>query len=239
MGTSKGYKAPTTPPWPDLKRNVSRQASDGPPSADSAQNTLHDFIAANGGPATLTSGSGGKAAQVVAGKIASFISAIEDLGLREALRQANLEDLIGKSVSEMAFALIDYLGGSANTVDEVDARNALSRFLSELLEETSNSKEVVRILEAIASRNELENLLIKFFGYFVYERFCRVFFERLTTRVGEAKAQSYLKGIFDYIKASLRNRTFGRNLSSIDWSGQEGESIIKEILNETLDVFGG
>jgi len=239
MGTSKGYSAPTSPPWPDLKRKVSRQAPKGPPSNTSSKEILNDFITANGGPSGMTGGRGGKAVQIVARDVAGFISAIEDLGFKEALRRSQLENLIGKPADEISFALIDHLGGLANTIDDVDVRNALSRVMHELFKDAADYEDFERTMEANTSREELENFLTKFFGYYLFERFCRVFHERLVARVGESKAQTFLNGILEYIRAMIRNKAKEKDLSSIEWSGKEGQSIIEEILQETLEVFGG
>lgn len=238
MGTSKSYDAPTTPPWPDLKRRVSNLAPKGRLTRSSAREIAYDFIAVHGGPKQMAGGSGGRAAQNVAHNIARFISSVEALGLQDTLRQEGLENLIGKSVNEISLTLIDYLGRHASTIDEVDARNALSRLMNELFEGAESFEDVERVLETKSQQAELETLLIKFFGYYIFEQFCRVFYERLAARVGENQAEIFLDGILDYIISALRHKTLNKDVSTINWRGEQGKSVTSEILQETLEVFG-
>ena len=238
MGTSNSYDAPTNPPWPDLKRRVSNLAQKGRLTRSSAREIVYNFIAVHGGPKQMAGGSGGRNAQNVAHNIARFISSVEVLGLQDTLRQEGLENLIGKSVNEISLTLIDYLGRHASTIDEVDARNALSRLMNELLEGAENLEDIERVLETKSQQSELETLLIKFFGYYIFEQFCRVFYERLTARVGENQAEMFLDGILDYIISALRHKTFNKDVSTINWRGEQGKAVTSEILLETLDVFG-
>jgi hypothetical protein len=131
--------------------------------------------------------------------------------------------------------LIDRLTGGASTIDEVDARNASARLQGRLLEDTATAEDVERILGAEAV--SLEALLTEFFGYYIYEQFCRVFFERLVQRVGADKASSFLGDVEALIAATLANRTAGRELSEIDWEGKDGRDIVIEIMETTLHVF--
>ena len=84
----------------------------------------------------------------------------------------------------------------------------------------------------------LENLLERFFGYYIFEQFSRVFYERLVQRVGAQQAISFLGQIREFIQSSLAGRAMERDLSSIDWGGAEGSTIVSEICSQTLEVFG-
>jgi len=99
--------------------------------------------------------------------------------------------------------LLDKIGGPANTIDDVDARNALARLQDKLLTDAEDPHEVEQILSAQAS--ELEAVLIEFFSFYLFEQFCRVFFERLMQRVGELKAQPFLNDIESFIRSVLLN----------------------------------
>ena len=244
MGTSTAYEAPSTPQWRELKNEVTRLARRGRPSSVSARSVLRNYITANGGARQIAHGSGSvgrnREAQAVARNLAGFISSVGVLGAREALRQLGLEELEGRSVAEISLLLIAHLGGSSSTIDGVDARNALSRLRNDLLKGAETPEDIERILEEYAQGEEFDSLLLNFFGYYLFEQFHRVFFERLAERVGESQAMAFLGGILDFIKSDLRRlATLDWHISKIDWADEQGRIIADDILQRTLEVFGG
>jgi len=243
MGTSKNYTAPTSSGsgWDKLKSQVTRSVSGGGISIPSAKSILKDYITVNGGVKKLAAGggvsAGSKSAQNVATKIGGFIADIGNLGVKEAFKTAGLSNLEGKSVSEITNFLFDLLGGPSNTVNDVDARKAILDLTNELFSEADNLEDIEKILDNIVTANALNNLLIKYFGYYLFEQFCRCFYERLTKRKGIDEADNSIKNISDYIKESLKNKLFSKDIRNVDWAGTEGKKIATEILEETLEVF--
>lgn len=243
MGTSTSYTAP--PSWGELKGDVTRAASSGPLTPGVARQILQSHIRQNGGAHAMARGGGGggggvvgsgRAARAVAGRLGGFIADVGTYGFNEALRRTGLSDFIGRPVQEILGALLDRLGGPASTIDDVDARTALSRLHDKLLANAIDAAEVERILTA--QTTQLESVLRDFFGFYLFEQFCRVFFERLVQRVGETRAYSFLNDIEDFINSTLTNRTFDHNLALIDWAGTEGQTIASDIMETTLKVFG-
>jgi hypothetical protein len=242
MGTSTNYKAPTSAQWSGLKGRVTRIARHGRPNKDDAQNIVRGYIEANGGPSRFatTGGSIGvqKAGQAVASNLGGFIRSVSSMGLRNTLDQIGVE-LAGKSVSEIVIGLLDYLGGPASTIDEVDARNALSDLREELFHDAQTLEDLERVLNERSSDAMLRDLLILFFGQYLYHQFCRVFYDRLMNRLGLGQTEAFLDGMKDYIQSTLRNHTIIRDIGTIDWNGAEGQQLAQEIFRETLEVFGG
>lgn len=243
MGTSSGYEAPTTPDWRDLKAKVTRTARDGSVLPHTARNTLNDFIRTSGGARTISRGDGaigtGRSAQNIARRLANFVSSVGAVGLRQALESFGLSELVGKPASEIIPALVDKLGGPSSTINDTDARKALSIVMDQLLKDLDTPEQVEEALNQIMEGEALESLLNQFFGYYLYEQFCRVFYERLGNRVGRSNADSYLSSIFDTIKSALELMTSNRDLSQIDWKGAEGQNIADQILQDTFEIFGG
>jgi hypothetical protein len=243
MGTSSGYEAPTTPDWGNLKGQVSRTASGGYVSQQSARNTLKDFIGTSGGARNVSRGGGsigaGRSAQNTARRLANFVSSVGALGLRQALESFGLAEFVGKSATEIVAALVDKLGEPSSTINDVDARKALSRVMNDRLSDLETPEQVEETLSQIIEGEDLESLLAQFFGYYLYEQFCRVFYERLAKKVGVSNADGYLSSIFDTIKSALEYMTHDRDLSKIDWAGAEGQRIAAQILQDTFEIFGG
>jgi hypothetical protein len=237
VGTSAGYSAP--PSWRDLKGQVTRAAGNATRTQAATAAVLRNYIRENGGSAAMARRGGvvgrPRAGQQTAARLGAFVANVASVGLNEALTRAGWDDLIGRPTHELLNALIDRLTGGSSTIDDVDARNALARLQDRLLDEAATVDDVERILGGEAEN--LEALLAEFFGYYIYEQFCRVFFERLVQRVGEGKASSFLGDIEELIAATLANRTAGRELAAIQWDGKEGRDIVTEIMETTLHVF--
>ena len=239
MGTSKGYSAPGS--WGPLKTEVTHAAKTGSAPPQSAGRIVAHFIQRNGGAAAIAHGRGaggtigGAAGRAVAQRLGAFVAAVGQVGLSEALRREGLADLVGRPVQEILAALLDRLGGSASTIDDVDARTALARLQEEQLAQAADAEEVEELLQARV--DNLDDLLARYFGFYLYEQFCRVFFERLVQRVGENRALSFLNDIRDYILASVVNRLAGRPARTIDWSGKEGAEFCSATMESTLEVF--
>lgn len=240
MGTSKGYKAPSTPQWGKLKGDVTRASSDGSVTPEIARTIISGFLQASGGSGGIThSGGGGRAAQKIAGRLANLISSISTRGLSETLQDSNLTSLVGESASDISVGLLDFLCDDGSTLDEVDARNAMSNLIEDLLLGATSYEQVQQVLEERLQLYAIESLLIHFFGYYIYRRFCHTFYEEITTKHGEQKSSSFLNDIKRCIDEDLRYKTFGRKTVEIDWIGHEGQSLIDEILQDIVTIFGG
>lgn len=242
MGTSTNYNPPTSPDWRTLKTRITRLVNSGSQlDYDSARQLVQDYIHANGGPQRMVSGGGvaggSKAAQDIGRRLAGFISSVGRVGLQNTFEQAGLGSLEGKSVHEITFALMDYIGGSASRINDVDARNALSDLRKELFKDADTPEKVEYIMEALLEGKELEKLLIKFFGLYLYQQFCRVFYEKFIELVGEIKADKFQNQIKSFILSMLRNITIDQDVTQIDWSGDQGKAIADKILQKTLEVF--
>lgn len=243
MGTSAAYSAP--PSWSDLKTDVTKTAGGGTLSQDTAQGLVQSFIEHNGGTNAIARGTGsrggtvarGRSARAVAARLGGFLSDARSVGLDQALRNAGWADLVGQPIGHVLSALLDRLGGPSSSIDDVDARMALARLRDKYFSQAQTPEELEQLLTTQAS--DLESTLLEYFGFYLFEVFCRVFFERLVQRVGEARAHSYLDQIDAFISSALENRTLGQTVSGIDWSGDEGRRLTSDIMETTLSVFGG
>ena len=215
----------------------------GTPSPSDIKGILHDFVTVNYDSARTSSDSRttgeGRAAQNIAQNIGGFFSSVADVGFREAFKQADLGLLEGKSVQEIGYSLLEYFGGPGSTIEETDARTALSDLMDEILNGASSVEDVEEVMETKSQGESLEDLIRRFFGYYIYEQFCRVFYERLAARIGDIQADRLIGEIQDYIFEALKYITRHQDVSQIDWDGSQGQQIIDEILQETLEVFSG
>ena len=239
MGTSTNYDAP--PSWGPLKSQVTRLAGEIAPSPVRVAELVRDFIAQNGGAAAVARGGGtlgsGKAAQASARSLAGFVSLASDVGLAEALRRSGLQELIGRPVTDIILGLVDYCTGPGASIDEVDARNALSQLFDEILGDATDASEVEAILSGVGEGSDLAELLEKFFGNYLCEQFCRVFYERLVKKHGDDRARSFLDEIRGFVRSALANHVVGVNVTRVDWFGDQGRRVADDIMEQTLRVF--
>jgi hypothetical protein len=238
MGTSTDYSAP--PAWGSLKAGVTRAANQALTPVRAGE-LLRDHVANNGGAQRIASGGGvlggGRSAQHVARNLGGFISQVANVGLTETLRQNGLQELIGRPASELLLGILGFCGGTNGSIDAVDARSAASRLTDELCTHTQTAEDVERVLKAQADGAALADFLMKFFGYYLHEQFCRMFFAQLVKKHGEQRAESFLGDILDFIQSALRNHTLGMDVSGIDWFNSQGNQIITTIMQQTLEVF--
>ena len=241
MGTSTNYNAPTSPQWKNLKTKVTKLARQGKLSPSNIRKILQDFVAANYYPSGRTSGSGGtgqaRAAQAVAQKIGGFFSLVDDIGFHEALKRVGLGSLEGKSLDEIALLLLDYLGGPSSTLDQTDARAALSDLMEEFLDDADTPEDIEEVMETISHGESLDSFIQNFFGYYIYQQFCRAFYNRLVDKIGDRQADESIGDIRDYICGTLKDVISDRDVGQIDWHGSQGQQIVEEILRKTLEVF--
>ncbi len=240
MGTSSSYSAP--PSWRDLKTAVTRHANQRYADPETVGAVVRSFVNHNGGANGIARGGGGGSgvakggnAKATAARLGGFLADVGRLGLDRALQTAGWGDLVGKPVKEVLRALIDRLGGESSTIDDVDARMALSALEKEYFDRAQTSEELEELMQAQVSN--LEHLLQEYFGLYLYEVFCRVFFERIVQRSGELRAYTVLGQIKDFIKQKLADLSVTRDLGKVDWSGDEGQALTTEVMESTLRVF--
>ena len=238
MGTSTDYSAP--PNWGPLKNAVSRAAGK-PLTPKRARQLLLDHVENGGGAARIASGGGqlgsGKTARRIASTLGGFLHEVAHTGLAQALESHGLHAFVGKSAQETLLGIVGLCGGTDGSHDSVDARNALSETMDELCKNTVTAEDVEQTLAALTNVEILAALMITFFGNYLYQQFCRVFFAQLVQKHGEQRAESFLSQISEYIKSRLSNLTLGLDLAGIAWFGPQGEQLAAQIMQDTLTVF--
>jgi hypothetical protein len=188
-----------------------------------------------GGGRTPSTGMG-RSATRVGRNLGGFATRVSQVGLSTTLREFDLGHLVGRPAAEVTKALVDQLAGPGSTMDENLARIALDRLREELLGDALSYEDVERTLNGVVERLQVVGLVVRFFGYYLYERFCRDFYERVVQRVGREKAQRKIASIRRTIFASLEAKV-AIGGTDIDWRGLEGQQLAERILEQTLDIF--
>ena len=258
MGTSTGYKMPTGGDWTPLKNDATDFVQNGPGiSAVAPRQLIREYLGAIGGSPGISgnrtahgggsgsvsgsgtrSSSGRSAATRVGSGIAGFLSGVGSAGLAGALRDLGLEHLVGCSAADLSSGLLDALAGPASTIDDAAARAALAALNELLLADATTADEVEQSLTRALDDRGLGNILGQFFGLYIFERFCRDFYERWVKSAGQDKARNAFKSVKSYIESALKSRTVNIDATKVVWNGPEGANIIGDVLRDTCEVFG-
>jgi hypothetical protein len=75
------------------------------------------------------------------------------------------------------------------------------------------------------------------FGNYIYERFCSISYANLLAKIGAERVEAAMGEIKDYIVSKVESLSFQKNLSSINWRGAEGVTLVSHILHQTEAVF--
>lgn len=257
---------PTGGNWTPLKNDATDfvQGTGNPDITPSS--LLTDFIRATGGLRALLRGHGGSApsggrtrgtgaktkggggaggaaggtsaAVGTARNLGGFLSSVADVGLERALRERGLENVVGKSASDVTDRLLEEFAGPASTLDNALARESLAEIRDEILSDAETFEDVEKKLNAAIDELGIFGILASFFGHYIFKMFCRNFYEEWVKKVGETKATASLKEIQEYISSSVRTKLVGRKVTTSDWKKDEGAQITENVLRETLEVFG-
>ena len=263
MGTSKGYQMPTGGAWTPLKTDGNRFVTEGPDGSVAPGEMVRRYLTAVGGARGILSGAAGSgggrgggggsaggqsgggtgggstsAAGRVARGVGGFFSRAASAGLATALREAGLGALVGATAADLAAGLLDALAGPASTIDDAAARAALADLTEELLEQARTPEEVEAALVGSLDAADIAGLLTRFFGLYIYERFCRDFYERWVKAAGSGATATALGSIKEFIQSTLAAGMRGRDLRSVDWQGSEGAQVVSQVLSDTCYVFG-
>jgi len=250
---------PTGGDWTPFKNEATDFAQDSGSIPVSASNVLNHYVRVNGGfggfrRAAGESGGGGgalgggggsgtggskkhSAGISVAQSLGGFLSRVGEVGLSQALQEEGLSHLVGRSASEVSGALLDEMAGPGSTLDNAAARLALADVRDELLAGAETFEDVETKLKQALDQSGLFLILAMFFGHYVFERFCRDFYEDWMKKIGESKAAQKLKEVKDYIESSLRAKLAGKKIGKINWKSAAGVQLSDSVLKETLEVF--
>ena len=240
MGTSKSYGGlKGNPNWSSLSSTITGAVNDGHPTQKAMSHVMTRFVAHVGGSHGASSGSsgtGGRAGVRTARKLGSFISNVQTSGFRAALNYiADGTDI--NDVNEAINIILEKCAENAGTLDEIAAKAAMR----DLLEEIGANAETIDELgdnfeEAIKEYGD-EELLIRYFGYYMYEHLCTDFYEKLIKDKGIRETDSFYKDLKEYIIERTKTLSKHRDLKHVDWNSESGKSFMQEIFRDTLEAF--
>lgn len=240
MGTSKAYGGlKGNPTWGPLSSMVTRAVNGGYPTKSSIGGVMSHTVAHLGGSHGASSGcssTGGRAGVRAARQLGSFIGNVQNFGFIQAL------DLIAGGVevedaNQAINVILEHCAEQAGILDEIAAKAAMRDLLEEIGSGAETIEELGDGFDAAIKDFGAEELLVKYFGYYLYEHLCTDFYEKLIKEKGIRETEGFYRDLKDYIAEKTKTTSKHRDLRKIDWQSDYGKELMQEIFRETLKEF--
>ncbi|MGE7920011.1 hypothetical protein ACQKM9_13900 [Viridibacillus sp. NPDC093762] len=231
MGTSKGYLPPTGYLWSDVKRDVTKMVKDNFTDS-SVEKTVSNFAKV----LNSSRSSGGNAGQAIQSgkKVLGFIDAVRQYGFDGALEQAGLAHLKGRPTENIKEGLLKYFNDGGNEFYNSISNQTMNELLREILKGVKDSTEYEDVLKSIDASEFIMEFIIKF----IQNCFFANFTEKLLTLFESlGKYDIAERSVKTFIRNSIEAKYSKQQIQSIDWNGVEGNRIINEMYNKSLNIL--
>ncbi|NJB83591.1 hypothetical protein [Wenyingzhuangia aestuarii] len=205
------------------------------------QSTFDNLIRTGGGKSSIISGrskSFGKGGRKSAIKISSFFSGVSQHGVERELNNIGFGSLVGKSVDDIINHLLMYMSDDSSGMDEVAASKASCEVFDEIIEETGDDVEKFEdYIKNVVDNNLLENVLCRFFGFYIFEHLSQRFVEKIDQQKGKSISMETFSIIKEDILGRIEILNTQKSVKNIDWSGKEGHREIENIFESIINII--
>lgn len=240
MGTSKAFGGPKgNPTWSSLSSSITKAVNDGHPTSSSLAGVMSHFVSYLGGSFSVSTGSsktGGGAGLKTARRLGTFLSDIQNHGFSSAINNLAGDARINDA-NQAVNVIIERCAKKAGTMDECAAKAAIKDFLKDIGIESDSIQGIEEEFNSAINEYGVEELLVKYFGNYLYQHLCNDFYEKLIKDKGIRETENFYKDLREYIIESTKSISKQRDLKNIDWKSSVGKSITQEIFRETLNAF--
>lgn len=241
MGTSKSYEgAKGNPNWSHLSSSVTRACDTGSISNNSLSSVASNFAKLLGGSNFGGRGKskiGGRAGIRTAQRLGGFLSDVKSKGLGSALFDIGFNVTETTKANEAINYLLEYCAGVASSLDDTAAKAAERQLLEEIGSEAKTFEELTRTFEEKIEEYGIEELLVKYYAYYIYEHLSIDFYEKLIEEKGKTATSNFFTQLKKFLVEKVKNVSRKRDLSKVDWAGKDGDELVKNIFEDTLKAF--
>ncbi|MDM8161342.1 hypothetical protein GQR60_17125 [Labilibaculum sp. A4] len=243
MGTSQAYSGfSKNPNWGPLSDSITRACDDGKISTEKLAKITSRFVNLLGGSNIAGRGGskiGGKSGIRTAQKIGGFFGDISTVGFSQALVNSGFDYDGSQSPNDLINHLLEYCAGVAATIDDTAAKEAERQLLCEILAEAKDFQELERNFQEKIEEYGIEELMVKYYALYIYEHLSIDFYEKLIKDKGKSKCGNLYRQLKDFLFEKVKNISRNSDLSKIQWNGEEGDRMVKNIFEDTLKAFEG
>lgn len=243
MGTSKAFSGISgNPNWSDLSRIVTSSCDDGQISKEKLSRITSRFV-------TLLDGSkiggrggskiGGRAGIRTARRIGNVLSDVKNVGFYQAVANSGYNINSDTTPNEVINYLLEYCSGVASSLDDTAAKEAERQLLEEIATDAKTLADLEKNFTEKVQEFGVEELLIKYYAYYIYEHLSIDFYEKLIKEKGKSKCGNLYNQLKDFLFERVKNISQKKDLSRINWAGEEGDRMVKNIFEDTLKAFEG
>lgn len=243
MGTSKSYSSSIKgqPQWGQLSNAVTRTCGSATTAPRSLKNILSKYVHAMGGSGGSGRGkskAGGRAGIKTAKRLGGFITSFSNSGgdIAVAFQEIGI-NVEGRTLNEVLNELVEHCTGPAATTDDVAAKAASEALLAELSKDAATVEAFGEKLKEILTKDNLENILVRYFGYYILERLSIMFYEKLVVEKGKSDCARLFKDIRSYVMERLKALNKTNPLTKIDWNSDKADRLVKNIQEDVLEIF--
>jgi len=161
--------------------------------------------------------------------LGGFLGDVAERGLREALEERGLAELIGRDAADVLAALVDQLAGAGRTLEEAAARAAMVAVLAEEFGEGEfgDLETALRLLDGDAVARLLEQFLVEY----VYRRMLEEIGDRIVNgTMTAAAAHRVERDMHDFLLAAVHLDFYQGDPLAIDWEGSEGRELVDRLM---------
>lgn len=243
MGTSQSYSGfSKNPNWGPLSGSITSACDDGQISPDKLGRVANRFVNLIGGSSVGGRGGskiGGKAGIKTAAKLGGFFADISSVGFSQALTNSGFNFDGSQEPKDVLNHLLEYCSGVASSLDDTAAKEAERQLLDEISSSAKDLKELEQNFQDKINEYGIEELLIRYDAYYIYEHLSIDFYEKLVSEKGKSKCSNLFRQLKDFLIEKVTNLSKKMDLSKIQWNAPEGDRLVKNIFEDTLKAFEG
>jgi hypothetical protein len=243
MGTSQSYSGfSKNPNWRPLSVSITTACDDGKIPVQKLGRITSRFVNLLGGSSIGGRGGskiGGKAGIRTATKIGEFFGDVSSKGFSQALINSGFDYDGTQTPDDILNHLLEHCAGVAATIDDTAAKEAERQLLEEISSEAKDFQELEQNFQEKVEEYGTEELLIKYYAYYIYEHLSIDFYEKLIKDKGKSKCGNLYRQLKDFLFEKVKNISKNQDLSKIKWNTEQGERIVKNIFEDTLKAFEG
>ena len=176
-------------------------------------------------------------ARQAAGSLAGFVRDVQDVGLDRALEKRDLGYLKGQPVRDIIDGLVATLTDGADYIEDVDVRTAAAMLLDEILADAATPEELEEKLQEFSDEKSLCDLISRFFRHFLLEHFIRNYWKHLQGKYSNGEIKKFRDELRQHLFLGLKFETDDSGIGNVDWSSEEGRSLIARVEQRTYEVY--
>jgi len=242
MGTSKSYGGMKGKPnWAPLSSSVTKACGTGKISNNALNNIASNFVKLLGGSGSGGYGHsnvGGRAGIKTAQKLGGFLSSVQSNGFRSALSNTGF-DFSDKNANDAINHLLEHIAGVVSSIDECAAKKAEKDLLEEIGSDAKTIEELEKNFDEEVNEYGVEELLVRYYTNYLYEHLSIDFNEKLIVEKGKQATDSFYIQLKDFLFEKVKNVSRNRDISKVNFATKEGETLVKNIFEDTLKAFEG